>query len=372
MVFAPLGPDAAPPTPVSQGWRKSFQLVSRMVRQLRTAGWLAAYVRSRNVKAVVVQSPLEVVLAGIAARMTGIRAYWMIPNAVSANYPFDLNRRIYRFLFRHLNVVPIANSRHTDATLGPGDFERHVVHLGVDLAAFAPASALRGRRQELCLPRDAVVFGVFARMTPEKGQLELIEALTRLGTEGREIHLLLCGGPTDTPYARKLLSRTEELGLTQRVLVVGQTEDVVDYYAACDVVVSSYLGAEGFGLSVVEGMAMGKPVLAHRMGGPGETIIDGKTGWLISEPTPEGFASGFRRALSERTRWTEMSRAARDHVVTNFGNERMLDDLCGIIGSAAGSKLPKAHRVRVSAGHLRRVCARSQSEEHPREPMRSV
>ena len=99
----------------------------------------------------------------------------------------------------------------------------------------------------------------------------------------------------------------------------------------CDVILSARLTAEPFGLTVIEAMAMRRPVLAHGAGGPGETILDGETGWLIDAPTPEAFAQGLRRMMDDRGRWGEMGLAAEAHVRSNFSEERMIRDLNAVI-----------------------------------------
>lgn len=79
-------------------------------------------------------------LAALSARWSGTRAFWLMPNSVSSGYPLDLNRRIYRALFRAGPLIPVANSHHTDGTLGPGRYRRHVLHLGIDTDTFCPGA----------------------------------------------------------------------------------------------------------------------------------------------------------------------------------------------------------------------------------------
>lgn len=325
-------PPGAKPMPhvAGSGWQKYLRLCRRAANQLRLVPWLAREVRRRSARTMIVRSPMEVALAAVVAWRTGITAFWMMPNTVASNYPLDINRRIYRFLFRHMNLVPIANSHYTATTLGDGDFQRHVVHLGIDLSVFSPDGPASLRRQDIGIPSDAVVLGIFARMVREKGQAVVVEALAKLGEDGRQVHLLLCGGPLEGAFINHVRESAAALGLAGHIHIVGPVKDVVPYYQVCDVVVNSRLDPEPFGFSVIEGMAMGKPVLAHRAGGPGETVIDGVTGWLLDLPTPDGFATALRRMLADRARWPAMSHAARDHAVANFSNDRMLRDLTRI------------------------------------------
>lgn len=302
-----------------RGAAKYWGIVKRGASQLRLVVWLRSVQSGIGGRAIILQGPIESMLCGIVARRAGIPALWFVPNAISADKVLDVNRRIYRFLFRHANVVPVSNSRFTDSTFGPGGFRRHVVHLGVDTDSFAPAPRDGGIRAALGIPDTAVVIGVFARMTPSKGQMRLIRAMARLGGE---MHAVLCGGPTEGAYHDALVGETEALGLTGRVHFPGPQADLRPYYAACDMVGNFLIGSEGFGLTVIEAMACGKPVLAHAAGGPAETIVDGVTGWLIPACDVDSIAAGLTRALNARGGWAEMGRAGRERAEAAFSARR--------------------------------------------------
>lgn len=304
---------------------KAWALAIRGGTQVALARRLAQHIRARGIRTILLQSPLATPLAALAARWSGIRAFWMMPNSVSRGYPLDINRRLYRALFRAGPLIPVANSHHTDATLGPGAYRRHVLHLGIDIDRFHPgAGAGVLSRRTLGIPEDVPVLGLMARITPEKGQAEMIEALA---AHGGDAHLLLCGGPLDSGFAFGLRDQVNRTGLAHRVYFAGRQRDMIPWYALCDVVLNTRTDAEPFGLSVIEAMAMGKPVLAHGAGGPVETVIDGQTGWLMPEATSEAYAAGLMRALSDRSRWPAMGAAAAAHAQTRFSETMMLDGL---------------------------------------------
>ncbi|MFT0860557.1 glycosyltransferase family 4 protein [Ancylobacter sp. G4_0304] len=317
------------------GLGKAMSMLKRATLQLKLSRWLLSVVRARKTRLIILQTPAETVMAALVARLSGARAFWMMPNTVSGNYPLDLNRRIYRFLFRRCNLTPLPNSHYTAGTLGEGTFERPVVHLGVDPDYFAPDAGETLSRAELGLAGDAIVLGLFARLIPEKGHGVLVEALSRLP---EPITVLVLGGPLEGDFPASLRRRIAELGLEDRILFLGPREDVRPYCRLCDVVLNTRLDPEPFGISVLEGMAMGKPVLAHGLGGPRETVVDGKTGWLIDQPTPESFAAGLARMLADRPRWPAMGEAARQHVCENFSEAAMLDRLEGHLLAAAAGK----------------------------------
>jgi glycosyltransferase involved in cell wall biosynthesis len=317
--------------PSSGRWSKLFSMARRARAQLAHLSWLTRLAKTTGASAVILRSPPETLLAGLVARRTNLKAYWLVPNAVGTNVPFRLNQRIYRFIFRNLRVVPVSNSHFTDSTFGKGAFERHVVHLGVDTAHFLPDADPVPVRQELGIPADVPVIGLFARMIPFKGQRHMVDAIAESGTPFR---LLLCGGPTDRPYAIELIKRAKALGIGDRVHMVGPQSDLRPYYAACDVIANMRVDPEPFGLTVIEAMAAGKPVFAHRAGGPSETILDGRTGWLLPDVSIQTIASGLKRIMEDRNAWPAMGRAARDHALGNFRKERFIKDVEALVKSA--------------------------------------
>lgn len=294
-------------------------MFSRGLTQLRQLRWLRSVAKQNNVQSLVLQSPLESALAGIVASSLGLKAYWFVPNAIDTTKRFDINRRIYRTLFRHANVIPVSNSNHTDFTFGPGDFERHVVHLGIDTDHYKPGIDATLVRNQFSIRHDVPLLGLFARMTPSKGQLRLIEALSASGTH---FHVLLCGGPTEGLYFEALKSRISALGLEQRVHIAGHQRDLRKHYAACDIIVNLLDGIEGFGLTLVEAMACSRPVFAHGAGGPAETVLDGQTGWLIPNSDVATIATGLKRVEADHGHWIEMGIKGRERVTMHFSEEQ--------------------------------------------------
>ena len=93
-----------------------------------------------------------------------------------------------------------------------------------------------------------------------------------------------------------------------------------DYCDLCDLALSTYKGAEAFGLSVVEAMLMQKPVIAHAAGQPGATVEEGRSGWLFHAPTAAALAEALRRALSARHSWTGIGKTARERARQRFAD----------------------------------------------------
>jgi D-inositol-3-phosphate glycosyltransferase len=143
-----------------------------------------------------------------------------------------------------------------------------------------------GSRSLLRLPLDSFVVLYFGRITEEyKADLDpLLQAVKELDIRGYNPWLVLAGQITDRGYLSHLESRIAALGLRNRAVLIENCPDFLktSVYAACDVVVSPADSIqETFGLSILEGMAHSKPVVASSWSGYRELVEDGTTGFLI-------------------------------------------------------------------------------------------
>jgi glycosyltransferase involved in cell wall biosynthesis len=308
-----------PPWPRFQRskWKSLVALARQRLWMRGAAQILAARLRELSADCLVVQWPAHVELAGQACRRAGIACHWVIANVISDRWPLGLNRRYYRYLCRHLAITPFPNSRYTARTLG-GGADASVLYLGVDEKRFTPDRMDAVTRAELGLSPGVCVVGMFARVEPSKGQALVWRAMLELIAEEHDLHLLVVGGPTEGEEANELRNLANAANAASRLHFVGWAEEPARYYGAVDLVANATTIAEGFGLSVVEAMMMGRPVLVHALGGPAETVEDGVTGWHVSTATVEALTAGLRRALRDRPRWQRMGQAARQRALDHF------------------------------------------------------
>lgn len=260
-------------------------------------------------------------LAGPVARARGIGLVMEMPSAPS-RYRFDLNQRLYAWMVRRWRVRILANSDYTARGLSrvPGVT---VLTPAVDAARFDPARVRAVPRAELGLPADALVLGLIARFDPAKGADLAIAALAALADAEPRLHLLLVGGPLDSAWARVLREQAGAAGVAARVHLRDAVPDPERYWAACDLALNAYKGAEAFGLSLVEAMLMRLPAIAHVRGEPASTVEDGRTGWLFPEPTAAALTTALRRALGARADWPAMGERARARALQRFADEAL-------------------------------------------------
>ncbi|MCJ9701410.1 glycosyltransferase family 4 protein [Bradyrhizobium sp. SHOUNA76] len=312
-------------------WQSIGRIVSLALYLRRAVKAVSQRMGQLKPDAAIVRMPNLVPIASMAAHSAGVTTYWIIPNAISDGYPFRLNKWIYDFWFYWYSVKPLANSAFTRKTLLNRKVQSAVFYLGIDSEEFSSESHSRTQRASLGLNEADIVFGIFARLVPEKGQELIIRSLADGGDEFESIKLLLCGGPYEAEYQHHLVGLVRSLGLDGRVVFLGPVKEVVPVCMTCDVVVNSRIDAEPFGLSVIEAMMLEKPVLAHSLGGPSETVVDGVTGWLFHEPTVNCVRDALRRTLKDRDKWARMGQAGRARAIEHFDIARVAADLCGIV-----------------------------------------
>lgn len=148
-------------------------------------------------------------------------------------------------------------------------------------------------RKELGIPPGATLIGSVGHLRPEKAYEVLLEAATELSPE---VHVLVAGEGSERAKLERLRSH---LGLDRRVHLPGARRDVADVLSALDVAVCCS-DFEGGPLSVMEYMAASLPVVATRVGGLPELIIDGETGLLVPPRDPHALARGIERLLGDR------------------------------------------------------------------------
>jgi len=240
----------------------------------------------------------------------------------------------------------VANSRFTsDRNRLP---ERcglvEVLHSPVDLARFDPGRVDRAAsRASLGIVSSDLVLGVVGQITPWKGQLEAIETLGALTARGLSVRLLVAGSTTfvdeatrydNRAYLDRLERRAEELGLRERVHILGQREDVPEVMAAMDILlVPSW--EEPMGRTVLEGMAMERPVIATSVGGPAELLIDGVHGRLLPPRDSSAWAEAIEQIAGRNDRGAGLGRSARARVASEFGLKAHVQRLLELYGDLA-------------------------------------
>ncbi|HEX7004433.1 MAG TPA: glycosyltransferase [Trueperaceae bacterium] len=238
------------------------------------------------------------------------------------------------------------------------------VPCGFSTREFGPLPQAQAR-QRLSLPTDEPVILQLGRMVRRKGVEEVIRGLSRLVHDYRQRALLVVVGgespepdPVRTPELGRLMGIAREEGVEELVRFEGQRDrrHLRDYYCAADVFVSTPW-YEPFGITPLEAMACGVPVLGSAVGGLKSTVVDGETGFLVPPRNPEAIAERLAVMLREPKILARM----RERALARAGEytwQRVTDLLEDVYEEALGrSALPVpaivASRDRVPGGTFR-------------------
>ncbi len=279
---------------------------------LKTVFYLVNLVRERNIDLIHSNADIGNQYGVVAARLTGIPIICHTRNILSKR-PFQ------RMFLRYADVL-IANSRAVAASYAryvAKSQKAVVIHNGVDIDEFSPIRTKSGVfRKKLGLPDDAFVVGHIARICPEKGQHTLIDAMALVEKTQSKAYALIVGDTViddSAPFLKSLKQRVLEHKLAERVIFTGFVENIVDLYTDLDLVVLPSL-CEPFGRSLIEAMAMEKPVIASGLGGPLEIVENGITGFLVPPNDPVELAETILKILQDKKLAKRMGENGKERV----------------------------------------------------------
>ena len=223
--------------------------------------------------------------------------------------------------------------------------ESVVVYNGLDPADLVADDDPAQVKGEFGFDPEAPVAAVVGRLDRWKGQDYFIEAMSQVVRDVPEVRALIVGDPEPycLDYAEELKSLVESFGLSGRVVFAGHRSDVPRLMRAFTVLVHSSSEPEPFGRVIIEGMAVGLPVVATRAGAVPEIIEDGVSGILVSPRDTNAMAEAVISLLRDPQRVLNMGEAARRRVEELFtvrqyvaGVEQVYQQVLGLKGRTRG------------------------------------
>jgi glycosyltransferase involved in cell wall biosynthesis len=248
-----------------------------------------------------------------------------------------LRFRVQKAMFRCCDKV-VCNSRAAANWLlnaGLKEKKVEVIPNGLLEEAFAPTKPAIPR-----LPGTLRV-GMVSRMNdPSKNHTTFLRVATRLASKFPSLEFVLVG---DGPLRAGLQRMTETLGLSGRVLFLGDRRDIPAVLAAMDI---SVLPSSSESLSnvVLESMAAGVPVVATDVGGNPELIQTGVTGSLVPVGDEEGLSTAIEQLLTQPELRNKIGRQARESARANYSVEKVRDQYQQLYLSLLAEKGWKACR----------------------------
>jgi glycosyltransferase involved in cell wall biosynthesis len=212
-----------------------------------------------------------------------------------------------------------------------------LIYNGVDLDRYDHQEPCCSLRDDYGMEPWSQIVGVIARLEPEKGHQTLIESWPIVLRDVPDAYLLIVGEGSERGA---LEGRAAAKRVAHRVVFTGRRDDVPAVTAALDVAVLPSR-REAQGLSILEAMALSRPVVASDVGGIPEMIEDGVTGLLVPHDNPRALAAAIVRLLTDHALADTIARQAHDLVHDRFCIELMVKQIEEIYDTGA-------RRVRVS------------------------
>lgn len=187
-----------------------------------------------------------------------------------------------------------------------------------------PAEKIKG---DLGIDKFEKVIGFVGRVVAEKGIVELVDAFTQIRMVCPNAKLLIVGdtldSDRDTEAKKQLLRKIKAEDLENDVVFTGLRDDVPELLSAMDVfVLPSY--REGMPTTIIEAMASGKPVVATRIRGCREEVIDGKTGLLVDVRDSGSLVESVLRIIMNDDMAISMGEKGRKRAISLFNFEQVI------------------------------------------------
>lgn len=256
-------------------------------------------------------SMTDKLLATLPARLLGMRVLWLEHLVAGPALLRNPLRGLYAALSRLARVVAVSEAVAASlAAAGVPRSRMEVVAPGVEPGEYERAEPHRG----------APVIACIARLHREKNVALLIRAFARVHAEIPEARLVIFG---DGPERGALERLAAALGLGSVVEFRGYVKDAGRRCGDFDILAVPS-SREAFGIAALEAMACGVPVIATRVGGLPELVLDGETGLLVPPEDEKALAETLTGLLRDPERAARLGAAGRERALTRFTVAKML------------------------------------------------
>ena len=200
------------------------------------------------------------------------------------------------------------------ADLGVPKNKIEVILPGLDLDAFSRTDNRSKIRTEIGVSDDQHLILFVGRLRPVKGPEYGIRAFAIAASQNPKLHLALAGEGEQRSFLKNL---TKELGIEENITFLGARNDLPDVLSAADIILMPSI-AEGFPRVANEAMAASKPIVATRVGGIPEAIIDNVTGLLVESKEIDTMSDAIIRVSSDTELQQRLGNTARQHAELHY------------------------------------------------------
>ena len=257
-------------------------------------------------------------LGGLATRKLGLPAI----TTRRMDRPIKRNLRtriVYGSCVQRAIAISHSVGRQLVAAGVPETMTR-VIHSAVDTDALHPVRGRDATRAGFGVSPDSVCLLAIAALVPRKGIDVLLCSVARLRDTGFKPVLWIAG---DGPERTRLTRLAKRENIADQVLFLGQRDDAADLLVASDIFVLPSR-QEGLGVASLEAMALGRPVVASRVGGLAEVVDDGRSGLLVPPDDPEALGDAIARLLENPELRARLGAEGPRRIREDFSADRMV------------------------------------------------
>jgi mannosyltransferase len=225
--------------------------------------------------------------------------------------------RYTKWLINRMDALVATSGRAAAFLDRPATVIRH----GINMTEFQPPTDRAALRARLGLPPEATIIGCFGRIRHQKGNDLFVDTMIATLPAHPEAIAVIMGGvtPDNAGFVDDLRARISAAALTARIVILPEDKGwtIAPWFQACDLYIAPQRW-EGFGLTPLEAMACGVPVIATRVGAFEELIVDDVTGKLIPPDDLPAMIAATHAALSDGLSLSRWAAACRPHVAAQF------------------------------------------------------
>ena len=291
--------------------------------QLSIVGYIVRFIKSRKIDVLYFTAfGATTFFAPIAGRISGVQMIIKeVQNVLDGLYPpvlRGLDKRLTRIC--HQLIVPSRFLKNLLVEKLQCPEERiEVIPNAINLEKFGKDWDVQPLRDEFHLPEKVRCIGIIANLTPVKDHQVLLAAVPDVVAKCPDTCFLIVG---EGPLRSSLESMTRDLGITDHVMFMGHRSDVDRIISLLDIGVSCSK-VETLGISLIEMMASGVPIVAPPVGGIPEFLTDQETGLFVPQGDSKALAKALVRLLKDDALMKQYGKNARDMVFEKFSEKHM-------------------------------------------------
>ncbi len=264
-------------------------------------------------------------LAGLALRTVLRKKLKLLFTSASQRHHTTFSK----WLIKRMDAI-VATSAKTASYL---DRTSTVVHHGIDTESFAPVADKAALRRSLNLPNKGILIGCYGRIRAQKGTDVYVDAMIKALANFPYACAIVMGRATEKheDFEKQLKAKIQDARMADRILFLPEVPvwEMAKWYQVLDLYIAPQRW-EGFGLTPLEAMSCGCPVIATRVGAFEELIEEGQTGTLIPPGDVEAMKAATIDLINDQPRLARWSAQSRTHVLENFRLQQEADTLNNI------------------------------------------